>query len=58
MARPELSEGIDCLVISPEEMVELKTIELLLQLPNLLPICRHTRVTTIQLPHDLVDDEL
>jgi hypothetical protein len=39
-------------------MVELKTIELLLQLPNLLPICCHAGVVTVWLSHDLVHDEL
>jgi hypothetical protein len=31
--RPESSEGIDCLVVSPEDMMKLKIIEFLLQPP-------------------------
>jgi hypothetical protein len=37
-ARPELNKGVSCLVVSPEDMVELEAIEFLLQLPNLLPV--------------------
>jgi hypothetical protein len=38
--------------------VELKAIEFLLQLPNLLPLCVHVGVTTISHSHKLIDDEL
>jgi hypothetical protein len=53
-----LGEGVGCLIVLPEDMVELETIELLLQLPNLLPVCHHAGVVTVWLSHDLVDDEL
>jgi hypothetical protein len=57
VARPETIEGICYFVISLEDKVELEIIELL-QLPNVLPVCRHVGVMTVRLPHDLVDDEL
>jgi hypothetical protein len=38
--------------------VELETIKLLLQLPNLLSVCHHAGVMTFRLSDDLVDDEL
>jgi hypothetical protein len=38
--------------------MELKAIELFLQHPNLLSICRHVGVATVQLSHHLVDDEI
>jgi hypothetical protein len=37
-------------------MVEFKTIEFLLQLPNLLPVCSHAGFATVRLSHDLIDD--
>jgi hypothetical protein len=39
-------------------MVELKTVEFSLQLSYLLPVRSQARVTTVRLPHDLIDDEL
>jgi hypothetical protein len=39
-------------------MVELKTIELLLQLPNLLPVCRYAVIAVVWLTHYLLDDQL
>jgi hypothetical protein len=57
VARPETIEGICYFVISLEDKVELEIIELL-QLLNVLPVCRHVGVMTVRLPHDLVDDEL
>jgi hypothetical protein len=39
-------------------MVELKTVEFSLQLSYLLPVRSQARVMTVQLPHDLFDDEL
>jgi hypothetical protein len=38
-------------------MVEFETTEFLLQLPNVLPVCSHAGVATVQLSHDLIDDE-
>jgi hypothetical protein len=58
MARFEPGEGISYLVVSLEDMMEPKTIELLFQLPNLWPVCHHVGVMEVQLPHDMVDDEL
>jgi hypothetical protein len=57
-ARPELGKGVGYLIVWLEDMVELKTIELLLQLLNLLPVCSHARVVTVQLSHDLIDNKL
>jgi hypothetical protein len=57
MARPKLSEDVGCLIVSPEDMVEFETIKFLLQLPDLLSICNHARVMTVQLSHELIDDE-
>jgi hypothetical protein len=57
-ARFEPGEGVGYLVVSLEDMMELKTIELLFQLPNLPPVCHHAGVMEVQLPHDMVDDEL
>jgi hypothetical protein len=56
--RPESSEGVGCLIVVPEDMMKFKVVELLLELPYLLVVCRHAGITTIRLPHDLVDDEL
>jgi hypothetical protein len=39
-------------------MVEHETIDLLLSLPNVLPVFCHAGVMAIRLSHDLVDDEL
>jgi hypothetical protein len=39
-------------------MVELETIKLLLQLPNLLSVCCHAGVVEARLSHDLFYDEL
>jgi hypothetical protein len=47
MAQFEQGEGVGCLVVSLEDMVELETIELLLQLPNLLPVCHYEGVMTV-----------
>jgi hypothetical protein len=57
-ARPKPSKGVDCFDVSLEDMMKLETIELLLQLSNLLSVCCHAGVTVVRLPHDLVDDEL
>jgi hypothetical protein len=38
--------------------MKFKAIELLLVLSHLLSVCCHVGVTTVRLPHDLVDDEL
>jgi hypothetical protein len=38
--------------------MELEIVELFLQPPNLMSICRHARVAIVWLSHDLVDDEL
>jgi hypothetical protein len=39
-------------------MMKLETIELLLQLPNLLSVCHNVGVTAVRLPHDFVYNEL
>jgi hypothetical protein len=38
--------------------MKFETIEILHKLSKLLSVCHRARVMTIQLPHDLVDDEL
>jgi hypothetical protein len=58
VARPELGEGVSYLIVSLEDMLELKVVKFLLQLPNLLLVCSHLGVMTVPLSHDLVDDEL
>jgi hypothetical protein len=47
VARLEPGEGIGCLVISPEDVVELKAIEFILQLPNIPPVCNHAGVVIV-----------
>jgi hypothetical protein len=39
-------------------MIMFKAVELLVEHSYLLAVCHHASVTTIQLPHDLVDYEL
>jgi hypothetical protein len=58
VARPELGKGVDYLIVSPEDMVELEVIKFLLQLPNLLPVCSHSGAMTVQHSHDLIDNKL
>jgi hypothetical protein len=57
-ARPEPGESADCFVVSPEDMMKIETIELLIELSDLLSVCHHAGVMAVRLPHDLVDDEL
>jgi hypothetical protein len=54
----QAGEGVGHFVVSSEDMMELEIIELFLQAPNLLSTCHDAGVTTVQLSHDLVDDEL
>jgi hypothetical protein len=58
VAQPEPGEGIGRIIVSSEDMMELEAVELLLQPPNLLSVCRHAGVTVVQLSDDLADDEL
>jgi hypothetical protein len=39
-------------------MMKFKAVELVLELPHLLAVCRSAGVIAIWLPHHLVDDEL
>jgi hypothetical protein len=57
-AWPKPSEGVGCLIVSSEDMVELEAVELLLQVSNLLEVCSHEWVTIVWLSHNLIDDEL
>jgi hypothetical protein len=57
MARPELGEGVDCFVVPFKDMMKFKAIKLL-KLSYLLSVCYHVGVAAVQLPHELVDDEL
>jgi hypothetical protein len=36
VAQPEMGEGVGCLIVSPEDMVELEAVEFLHQLADLL----------------------
>jgi hypothetical protein len=54
----QAGEGVGRFVVSSEDMMELEIIELFLQAPNLLSTCHDAGVMTVQLSHDLVDDEL
>jgi hypothetical protein len=58
VALPEPCEGISCFIVSSEDMMELQTIELFLQPPNILSICHHAGVTTVRFSHDVIDDKL
>ena len=42
----------------PWDVIELETIELVLQLADFLAICYHLSVVVAQLLYDLVDDQL
>jgi hypothetical protein len=53
---PNWGEGIGCLIVSPEDMVQLKDVKFLLQLSYLLPVCSHAGVMTVRL--SLIDNEL
>jgi hypothetical protein len=57
MARPKPGKGVGCVIVSPEDVMKFKTIELLLYLSNLPSICRHAGVVVVRLPHDLVHNE-
>jgi hypothetical protein len=58
VARPKPGEGVGHLIFLSEDMVELKAVKFLLQFPNFLLVCVHARVMTVQLSHNLIDDEL
>jgi hypothetical protein len=58
VARLELSEGIDCLIIMIEDMVKFEAIGLLLKHSYLLVVFHHAGVAVIRLPIDLVDNKL
>jgi hypothetical protein len=47
VARPELSEGVGCLVVVSEDMMKFETMKLFLMVSYLLMACRHAGVTTI-----------
>jgi hypothetical protein len=44
--------------MSSEDMVELETIEFLLQPPYLLPVCHHMGVVIARLSNYLIDNKL
>jgi hypothetical protein len=58
MTRPELREVVSRRIVMSEDMMKFKTIELLLMLSYLLAISCHVGITSVQFPHDLVDNEL
>jgi hypothetical protein len=58
VTRPESGKGVGHLIVASEDMMNFKTVKLLIKLSYLLEVCHHAGVATIQLPHDLVDDEL
>jgi hypothetical protein len=57
-ARPERSGGVGYLIFSTDDMVELDDIKFVFQLSYLLLVCNHVGVITVQLSHDMIDDEL
>jgi hypothetical protein len=57
-ARSELSEGMDCLIVSSEDMMKLETVEFLLYPSYLMPVGRHAGVAIGRFSQYLTDDEL
>jgi hypothetical protein len=47
VARPESGEGINCFVVSLDDMMKFESIKLLLEFSYLLAVCRHAGVTTV-----------
>jgi hypothetical protein len=45
--RPKPCEGVSHLVVTPEDMMKFKTIEVLLKLSYLLVVCHHAGIMTI-----------
>jgi hypothetical protein len=58
VARAESGKGVGCLIVMSEDVMKFKAIEFLLEPSYLLTMGCHAWVTTIQLPHDLVDNDL
>ena len=58
LARPHFCQRVSYLIEIPRNVVELKAIELVLQLADFLAICHHLGIVAAQLLHDLVDDQL
>jgi hypothetical protein len=58
MTRPKSARASTASLSHAENMMKLETIKLLLELSDLLSVCHHAGVMIVQLPHDMVDDEL
>jgi hypothetical protein len=56
--RGYFSQLVRSLVVALGNVVELEPVELVFQVPNLIAVGFHLRVTTVGVLHDLVDDEL
>jgi hypothetical protein len=58
VARPKSGEGVGCFIVLSEDMMKFETIKLHRKIFYILIVCCHAGVMAVQLPHDLVDDEL
>jgi hypothetical protein len=56
--RGYLSQLIRSLVVPSSDVVELESVELVFQTPNLVAVGLHLPVTAVGVLHDLVDDKL
>jgi hypothetical protein len=57
VTRHELGKGVGCLIVTLEDVMMFKNIELL-KLSYLMMVYQHVGVLAIRLPHDLVDNKL
>jgi hypothetical protein len=58
VARPKSGEGVGCFIVLSEDTMKFETIKLHLKISYILIVCCHAGDMAVQLPHDLVDDEL
>jgi hypothetical protein len=56
--RGYLSQLVRSLVVSSGDVVELESVELVFQAPNLVAVDLHLLVAAVGVLHDLVDDKL
>jgi hypothetical protein len=56
--RGYLSQLVRSLVVPSSDVVELESVELVLQAPNLVAVGLHLPVAAVGVLHDLVDDKL
>jgi hypothetical protein len=57
-ARGYLSQLIRSLIVPSGDVVELESVELVFQAPNLVAVGLHLPVAVVGVLHDLVDDKL